>query len=237
MKFVKGISLFFIYPLFMLVIGFYAGVQFTDHYERLYYQPGEDTDASGTEGKMQSQPTAESAEPPGNSMDFERAEGTAGDGSSYVEAANASETLNVETKYVLEERDIYRDTVVETTWRLPDKYVGMNREQFLEAMKEFEAFPPLSEMQRGFVSLEVLSFSREKVVIQMNYRVVLPTDSFYLAVYDNKVVVLLDDRETVYIETDIQLEKLPEEEQEQIINMMFIEDEAGLYDFLEAHSS
>lgn len=237
MKFVKGISLFFIYPLFMLVIGFYAGVQFTDHYERLYYQPGEDTDASGTERKLPSQPTAESAEPLGNSMDFERAEGTVDEDPSYVEAANASETLNVETKYVLEERDIYRDTVVETTWRLPDKYVGMNREQFLEAMKEYEAFPPLSEMQRGFVSLEVLSFSRERVVIQMNYRVVLPTDSFYLAVYDNKVVVLLDDRETVYIETDIQLEKLPEEEQEQIINMMFIEDEAGLYDFLEAHSS
>ena len=71
----------------------------------------------------------------------------------------------------------------------------------------------------------------------MNYRVVLPTDSFYIAIYDNEVVVLLDDRETVYIETDIKLDKLPEEEQEKIINMMFIEDEAGLYDFLEAHSS
>lgn len=236
MKFVKGIGLFFVYPLFMLVLGFYAGVRFTEHYERLYYQQ-EDTDVSGAEEKLQGQPALESTEPLGNSLDYERAGNAAEEDSLYLEAVSASETLNVETKYVLEERDIYRDTVVETTWRLPDKYVGMNREQFLSAMKEYEAFPPLSEMQRGFVSLEVLSFSREKVVIQMNYRVVLPTDSFYLAVYDNKVVVLLDDRETVYIETDIKLEKLPEEEQEQIINMMFIEDEAGLYDFLEAHSS
>ena len=115
--------------------------------------------------------------------------------------------------------------------------MGMNREQFLEAMEDYEAFPPLAEMQRGFVGLEVLSFSREKVVVQMNYRVVLPTDSFYLAVSDNRVVVLLDDRETVYIETEIRLEKLPEEEQEQIINMMWIENEAALYDFLEAHTS
>lgn len=237
MKFVKGIGLFFVYPLFMLVLGFYAGVRFTEHYEQLYYQQGEDTDTSGVEEKLQGQPALESTEPLGNSTDYERAGNAAEEDSLYLEVASASETLNVETKYVLEERDIYRDTVVETTWRLPDKYVGMNREQFLSAMKEYEAFPPLSEMQRGFVSLEVLSFSREKVVIQMNYRVVLPTDSFYLAVYDNKVVVLLDDRETVYIETDIKLEKLPEEEQEQIINMMFIEDEAGLYDFLEAHSS
>lgn len=237
MKFVKGIGLFFVYPLFMLVLGFYAGVQFTDHYERLYYQPEEDRDAPEPEEKLQGQPAMESAGSPGNSMDYEKAEDAAEEDSPYLEAASTSETLNVETKYVLEERDIYRDTVVETTWRLPDKYVGMNREQFLDAMKDYEAFPPLSEMQRGFVSLEVLSFSREKVVVQMNYRVVLPTASFYLAVYDNKIVVLLDDRETVYIETDIKLEKLPEEEQEQIINMMFIEDEAGLYDFLEAHSS
>lgn len=233
-KFVKGISLFFIYPVFMLVLGFYAGVRFTENYDWFNYQPEESTDYFG-------EPVSESAEPMGNvpmgnGMDYEKAEeGT--DDSPYVEVANASETLNVETKYVLEERDIYRNTVVETTWRLPDKYVGMNREQFLKAMEEYEAFPPLAEMQRGFVSLEVLSFSREKVVVQMNYRVVLPTSSFYLAVYDNEVVVLLDDKETIYIETGIRLEELPTEQQEEIISMMWIEDEAELYDFLEAHSS
>ncbi|MCM1056162.1 MAG: hypothetical protein NC517_00925 [Firmicutes bacterium] len=237
MKFVKGIFLFFIYPIFMLVIGFYAGVQFTDRYERLYYQPEEGQNPSEPEENEQGRPAVESSEPMGNSLDYERAQEPTEQDEIYLEVTNASETLNVETKYVLEERDIYRDTVVETTWRLPDKYVGMNREQFITAMKEYEAFPPLSEMQRGFVSLEVLAFSRERVVVQMNYRVVLPTDSFYLAVYDNQVVVLLEDRETVYIETNIRLEELPEEEQEQIIDMMFIEDEAGLYDFLEAHSS
>ncbi len=227
MKFVKGIGLFFIYPLFMLVLGFYAGVQFMNQYEseRLYYQPAEDAEI------LQSVP--EATELPEGLEDFEKAE----EDPEYLEVTSTSETLNVETKYVLEEKDIYRDTVVETTRKLPDKYVGMNREQFLEAMEEYEAFPPLAEMQRGFVGLEVLSFSREKVVVQMNYRVVLPTDSFYLAVSDNRVVVLLDDRETVYIETEIRLEKLPEEEQEQIINMKWIENEAALYDFLEAHTS
>ncbi len=235
MKFVKGISLFFIYPVFMLVLGFYAGVQFT-RTERLYDRDQEEINVSEAEEGPSERNGEELPEPSGSVMDFEKAEGTAED-SSYVDAASSSETLSVETEYVLEERDVYRDTVAETTWRLPDKYVGMNREQFLEAMEEYEAFPPLSELQRGFVSLEVLSFSRERVVIQMNYRVVLPTSSFYLAVYDNEVVVLLDDRETVYIETDIDLEQLPDEQQEQIINMMWIEDEESLYDFLEAHSS
>lgn len=233
MKFVKGISLFFIYPVFMLVLGFYAGVRFTDRFGIPFHQPEETAEASGEEDQGLYLPDEEPSMPLGNSMDFERAEEDA----AYLEATSASETLNVETKYVLEERDIYRGTVVETTWSLPDKYVGMNREQFLKAMEEYEAFPPLSELQKGFVSLEVLSFSRERVVIQMNYRVVLPTDSFYLAVYDNKVVVLLDDKKTVYIETGIALEDLPKEQQEQIINMMWIENEAKLYDFLEANSS
>ncbi len=234
MKFVKGIGLFFVYPMFMLLLGFYAGVQFTGHYERLYYQK-EDTELPSEEltAPLEQEPADEG-------MDFEKAEEEAeeeAEESSYMEAASASETLNVETKYVLEERDLFRDSVVETTWRLPDKYVGMNREQFLEAMEEYAAFPPLTELQRGFVGLEVLSFSREKVVVQMNYRVVLPTESFYLAVYDNEVVVLLDDGETVYIETGIRLDELPEEQQEQIINKLRIENEAALYDFLEAHTS
>ena len=47
----------------------------------------------------------------------------------------SAETLCVDTKYVLEETDVLHHTVVETTWRLPDKYVGMNRD-LLSLVKE-----------------------------------------------------------------------------------------------------
>ena len=167
-------------------------------------------------------------------MDYETVQKT---DYSVLEAASASETLSVETEYVLEERDIDGETTVETTWKLPDKYVGMNREQFLEAMELYEAFPPLSEMERGFVSLEVLSFSRERVVVQMNYRYIQPSAGFYLAVYNNEVLVYLEDRETVYIETEIMLEQLPEMLQQEIIEMKWLENEEELYDFLETYSS
>ena len=113
----------------------------------------------------------------------------------------------------------------------------MNRDQFLEPMELYEAFPPLSEMERGFVSLEVLSFSRERVVVQMNYRYIQPSMGFYLAVYNNEVLVYLEDRETVYIETEIMLEQLPEPLQQEIIDMKWLENEEELYDFLETYSS
>ena len=129
------------------------------------------------------------------------------------------------------------NSVLETEERVPSMYLGMNREQFLLAMEQYAAFPPLSEKERGFVSLEVKSFSTQRVVVQMNYQYVQPSKSFYLAVADNELVVLLEDQKTVYIHTGIRLKDLPENVQHDIINMRFVENEEKLYNFLEAYSS
>lgn len=214
MKFVKGIGLFFIYPLTMLAIGFYAGA-----WTFRYFYPG----AVQPDRSVQ-----EAAPVPEPDKDMQE---------EALYAASSSETLYVGTEYVLEETDILHHTVVETTWRLPDKYVGMNREQFIAAMDIYAASPPLSEQERGFVGLEVLAFSRERVVIQMNYRYIQPSSVFYLAAYDNKVLVYLEDRETVYIETEIRLDSLPEEMQQEVMQMLRVESEEELYGFLETYSS
>ncbi len=239
MKFVKGISLFFIYPVFMLCIGFYAGVTFSDYFypnrgQEPFDQPENVTPAEQEESPQGLQTEPEQSEYREEGLDFDVASDGSGE---LLEAAAASETLCVETKYVLEERDIYGNITVVTTEKLPQKYIGMNREEFLEAMELYEAFPPLSERKRGFVDLEVTSFSRKRVVVQMNYRYVQPTGSFYLGVYDNKLVVYLEDQENVFIDKDIRLDMLPDEIQRDIINLLWIEDEESLYDFLEAYSS
>ena len=239
MRFVKGIGLFFIYPLTMLAIGFYAGVETYQYFYPpqggLSYEsaPGGESVSDHAEGHPAGTValTGEGTEGSETGM----AEGV--DSEEALAAASSSETLYVGTKYVLEETDILRKTVVETTWRIPDRYVGMNREQFLTAMKVYESSPPLSELERGFVGLEVLSFSRERVVVQMNYRYVQPGESFYLAVYDNQVVVYLEDKETIYIATEIGLSTLPEDVQQEIIQMLWVENEEELYSFLETYSS
>ena len=239
MRFVKGIGLFFIYPLTMLAIGFYAGVE---TYQFFYPQQG----GLAYEKVPGGESALDSAGDPSTGTVVLTGDGTEGSGMDMTEdgdrsealaVASSSETLYVGTQYVLEETDILRKTVVETTWRIPNRYVGMNREQFLTAMKVYESSPPLSELERGFVGLEVLSFSRERVVIQMNYRYVQPSESFYLAVYDNQVVVYLEDKETVYIATEIGLSTLPEDVQQEIIQMMWVENEAELYSLLETYSS
>ena len=233
MKFVKGIGLFFVYPLTMLAIGFYAGMEVTQYFypglegHSWVLQPSEpsdDTNFADDDFQMAGRSPIETDDPEEN-----------GEEARY--ASSASETLYVGTQYVLEETDVLRHTVVETSWRLPNKYVGMNREQFLSAMETYASAPPLKELERGFVGLEVVSFSRERVVVQMNYRYVQPSSSFYLAAYDNKVRVYLEDQATIYIDTEIALSSLPLELQQEIVQMMRIENEEALYNFLETYSS
>lgn len=237
MRFVKGISLYFIYPMIMLGIGFYGGVV-SSH----FFYPGEQ--APGDRA-LYSVPSPDSimGEPvdvPGDGLDYGTAEKSQEDildPELSLEAAAAAATLSADTEYVLKETNILDQSTVETTWRLPAQYMGMNRQQFLDAMELYESHPPLSEMERGFVSLEVQVFSRKRVVVQMNYRYVQPSASFYLAVYDNEVVVYLEDRRTIYIHTEIPLTSLPEDVQQEIIQMMWMPDERSLYNFLENYSS
>ena len=227
MKIVKGISIFIV-GLILLGIGFFLGVKTMN-----FFYPGD----QGRENiRIQQEPDDSLVEkvpaPVSEVLDAETI--------AYGEAravASVTETLCVDTEYVVMECDILNDTVDQSVIKLPDKYVGMDREQFVEAMDIYEKNPPLSELERGFLDLEVISFSREKVVVQMNYKFVQPSNSFYLAAFDGRVIVYLEDKKTVYIQTDIMLETLSDELQSEIIGMMFIKNEEELYDFLESSSS
>lgn len=242
MKFVKGISLFFIYPMVMFGLGFYVGVESMHFFypgTNLYNETKELPEENWPEQivdklNQEKAPLEKNVEK--KSIDAEK-QSIDTEKQMLMEVTVSAETLSVDTEYVLEETDIINHSVVETVSKLPGKYVGLNREQFLKCMEEYEMFPPLSELERGFVSLEVLSFSRERVVVQMNYQYVQPGNSFYLAVRDNEVVVYLEDKETIYINTGIALEELPESVQLDIIQMLWIEDEEALYNFLENYSS
>ena len=226
MKVVKGISIIFL-CLALLGLGYFLGVKTMN-----FFYPG-DQSKENLHLEQEIDSVQETGTPVSEVLDAETI--------AYGEAravASVKETLCVDTEYVVMETDVLNDIIEQTTYKLPDKYIGMDREQFVEAMEIYEGNPPLTELERGFVDLEVLSFSREKVVIQMNYKFVQPGDNFYLAAFDGRVVVYLEDKRTVYIHTDIMLDTLPDDVQSEIIlGMKFISGEEELYDFLEGYSS
>lgn len=230
MKIAKSISIFIV-CIILLGAGFVLGIMTMN-----YFYPGDQSLQNSLpaeyNGENLTANDSNRVEPTSEVLDAE----TIAYGEARA-AASAMETLCVDTEYILLEWDVLAETVEETILTLPAKYVGMDREQFVEAMDNYEANPPLSELERGFVNLEVLSFSRDQVKVQMNYKFVQPSSSFYLAVYDNRVIVYLEDKKTIYIQTDIMLENLPAQVQKEIFEMMFVENEEELYDFLESYSS
>lgn len=219
MKFLKGVSLFFIYPCIMVGCGMYAGILLNN-----YFYPRQVQYIEVPVPMPQAEP---SAEPVQEELLPESVEA----------ASQGKEVIDADTEYIVEEYDTRRDTLVETVWNIPPKYMGMDRDAFVTAMELYAASPPLSEQERGFVGLEVRSFSASRVVVRMNYAYVEPTQSFYLKVSDNNIVVYCDDGETIYMYTSISALTLPEVVQTQVVKGMFIEDEAALYQFLETYSS
>jgi hypothetical protein len=219
MKFVKSISLFVLYPAVMFLAGIAVGI-----WAYGFFYPGYGNNINK------------------NSNITEYTEqtdifGDENENTDSVSAAKVSDRLTADTVYVLEETDILKNTVVETEWTLPAKYIGMDREQFINSMTEYGENPPLSELERGFMGLEVRSFSAQRVVIEKYYRYVEPTEGYYLAVYNNEVVVYLDDCETLYFNTGIDPDELPEDVRTNLLQMIWMPDEESLYDFLETYSS
>lgn len=233
MKLVKSISLFFIIAFLLIGFGIFLGIELNDRMEAGDLPPLVRQLLPG--GTMQDTDQYEAHLRESDSMVLldDRSEA----GQDVQQVAEQQITLNADTEFVIVEKDVLRDTLVETVTGLPDKYMGMNRERFETAMEVYESAPPLSEKERGFIGLEISAFSEERVVIQMNYEYVQPDSSFYLAVMNHEVVVLLQDKQTVYINTGILLEELTPELQLEIMQMKYVENEETLYTFLENFSS
>ncbi len=221
MKFLKWFSLFFM----SVSIAFMAGVLLGFRLETYFY-PEDGMKNMFLQAKAQEEPIIVVEE---EDMHTEAAPAVAVSGS--------KECIDADTVYITIERNMDTGEEVENVGRLPEMYMGMNREQFLVSMEDYEACPPLSELERGFVSLEVQSFSEAKVEVLMNYSYVKPGKSFYIVVYDGLVTVLLEDKETLYLQTGMKAFDLPESMQQELMHGMFMPDEESLYDFLENYTS
>lgn len=217
MKLSKCIGLFFVFSLISFGGGVATGIQLEN-----FFYPGEsDVTKSASERNIplpQSTPLVIMDEP-------------------VKEVSSRQETLNADTVFVVEERDMDTDTLIKSSSRIPQKYIGMNRERFVDAIADYNINPPLEELERGFVSMELLTFSTQKVEVSMNYRYLKPTNSFYIVLYNNHVTVMLEDKQTVYQETQINITELPYEIQMDIMNGLFVPNEESLYDFLENYTS
>ena len=206
MKFVKRISMFFIYPLCMFAAGMAA-----DMAVQQFFYPGRNGGAEA--------PVHREAE------------------KTVETAAGDALAITADTRYILIAHDSESGEETEKEEIMPDKYIGMTRDRLSEELKEYAGKPSLTDKELGFTYIELVSFSPERVVIRKSYEKKAEQTGFFLLNENHYVVVYDRSLEQVYLNTDILTRELPEELQEEILHMKFIENEEELYNFLESYSS
>ena len=210
MRLWKKISIYFIYPACMLALGLFAGLSVQE-----FFYPNRQ--------QSRQEETAESRETETNVS---------------LEAAGGQEqVITADTRYVVERFDLTDSSRTEEEEPLPEQYIGMNREQFVDACEVYEASPSLEYQNRGFLSMYVERFSAEEVVVRKNYESSTRPEEFYLAVENNYVVVYEADKKTRFMSTGIPVQSLSDELAEELLNFKYVGSEAELYDFLESYSS
>lgn len=147
------------------------------------------------------------------------------------------ELITADTVFIWQEVDLSDYSTTENQIPVPEMYIGLKREGFLEKIEEMKNNPPLSELEKGFTGVEVLEFSPQKILVRANYEKEEQPETFYLMVKDHYVVIYYIDKETVYMNTGILLEHLPDELQIKIIEGYELNGEQQLYNFLESYTS
>ena len=210
MRLWKKISIYFIYPACMLALGLFAGLSVQE-----FFYPNRQ--------QSRQEETAESRETETNVS---------------LEAAGGQEqVITADTRYVVERFDLTDSSRTEEEEPLPEQYIGMNREQFVDACEVYEASPSLEDQNRGFLSMYVERFSSREVVVRKNYESSKKPEEFYLAVENNYVVVYEKDKKTRFMSTGIPVRSLPDGLVQELLNFKYVGSEEQLYDFLESYSS
>lgn len=219
MKFVKRISLFFIYPITMFGLGFASNMAINE-----FFYPGSQI------GKRTGRENTElSAEISADDSDEDSA-------MPVIETGYQAEpVISADTSYVVLSYDALSGMMEEKEEVPPDKYIGLTRQGLEEELKEYGESPSLTDLEKGFSHIELLSFSPARVVVRKSYE--REEEGFFLVNENHNVVVYDKSLTHIYMETGIPVEKLPWTLQREILHMKYIETESELYNFLESYSS
>lgn len=144
--------------------------------------------------------------------------------------------MTADTRYVVVSFDALSGQTKEEQVTAPDKYIGITRQKLEAEIKAYEESPSLTDLEKGFKQMELLSFSPAEVVVRKSYERKEET-GFFLLNEDHHVVVYDKSLKHVYLNTGIQTQGLPQSLQDEIVHMKYMKNEEELYHFLESYSS
>lgn len=154
-----------------------------------------------------------------------------------IEVEAIEDTVKPSTKYTLEVYNIKENTVTRDSLGTPEFLIGLTRNEVINYLVEYMGKVPLEEYEKGLVSYELVSFSTNEVVLRKTYNSEDILYRYYIIVLDGFVTVYYSDKVTVYEYTEIKAQSLSEEEQNKLVDGIYVKDEEELYGILENYTS
>ena len=140
---------------------------------------------------------------------------------------------NTSMKYIVEVYEGVTGVITREESTIPAEIAGKTREeleQYFAAYNEAHEGETNKEIPQ---QKELISFSKDQIVVRENYLVDEEERSFFLKAEEGQVVVYHEDQKTPYEYTGIPVDSLPEEEKKKLEQGFFVKDEEELYSMLE----
>ena len=158
-------------------------------------------------------------------------------GASASQAQSINTITTKDTMCIYENIDKKDGTVSMQEEKLPEQYIGLNRKELEAALLEDSRLLVDKAQDKGFQSQHLELFSPEKIKILRIYDTTAETEGYYIMELDAYIRIYKADRETVYFRTELLLQDLPENVQQEIIEGKYMDSELKVYHFLESYSS
>ncbi len=137
---------------------------------------------------------------------------------------------------ILQEHNMTNDWMTEKSYTVPLELIGMTRDEVINYIARYTA--GMSEEEQNLVHYELISFSNDQLVIRKTF--LSQEDvayTYWVKSVAGRLMVYLADQVTVYIRTDIEVDKLPEEEQIALKTGKYITNMQELFNYLESCTS
>ena len=145
--------------------------------------------------------------------------------------------VNTSMKYVVESYDGTTGVVTSEEETVPAELAGKTSEELEEYISDYNQALQEDKLPEEPDSMELVSFSKDKIVVRETYYSAEQEQGFYLKLQNQEVVIFHNDMVTPYEYTGIMEEVLPESEREKLQEGFFVADEKELYSILENLSS
>lgn len=155
-----------------------------------------------------------------------------------ITVANQTSTFPITEKTRFEIEHFYIDeerTLTEHVDEIP-VLLGCDKEGLEKYLKDYMTHLSTEEREEGLSDYKLVSYNGDVICLRKTYKVP-EYEGFYAKNFNGYIVIMNGDEKTVYDYTQISVHLLPEDIRQQVQDGYYIEDEATLYNFLEAYSS